>query len=222
MLTRIDHVVIGAPRLDAAVEAFRRIGFAVSADGLAFDEDDYLQLVAAPRDGLQSIALRSDDLAGDTRTRDVAGLPIALAEARGAGQAGKHPNRVQRIDRVYLAVEDVAAAAKRYSRALGLPEPKRERGTVIMADMAVFNLGPTGLTLAQPYGPGVAADALARRGPGPFQVLFRTGSMDAAARWIADQGLPPPARGIRNTGEHAMLVAPEHACGVYIGFVGPA
>ena len=31
-----------------------------------------------------------------------------------------------------------------------------------------------------------------------------------------------PARGIRNTGEHAMLVAPEQACGVYIGFVGPA
>ena len=221
MLTRIDHVVIGAPRLDAAVEAYRRIGFVVSADGFAFNDDDHLQLIAAPRDGLQSIALRSDDLAGDTRKCDLAGLPIAFA-ARRAGQAGRHPNRVQRIDRVYCAVEDVAAAAKRYSRALGLPEPKMERGTVIMADMAVFSLGPTGLTLAQPYGPGVAADALARRGPGPFQVLFRTASMDAAARWIADQGLPPPARGIRNTGEHAMLVPPEHACGVYIGFVGPA
>jgi hypothetical protein len=46
--------------------------------------------------------------------------------------------------------------------------------------------------------------------------------MDAASRWMAEQGLPPPARGIRNTGEHAMLVPPEQACGVYIGFVGPA
>jgi len=35
-------------------------------------------------------------------------------------------------------------------------------------------------------------------------------------------GVPPPARGIRNTGEQAMLDMPEHACGVYIGFVGPA
>jgi hypothetical protein len=39
---------------------------------------------------------------------------------------------------------------------------------------------------------------------------------------MADHGVPPPARGIRNTGEQAMLVAPAHACGVYIGFVGPA
>ena len=29
-------------------------------------------------------------------------------------------------------------------------------------------------------------------------------------------------RGIRNTGEQAMLVHPDEACGVYIGFVGPA
>ena len=56
-----------------------------------------------------------------------------------------------------------------------------------------------------------------RRGP-----LCRTSSMDAAAKWMADHGLPPPARGVRNTGEQAMLVTPEHACGAYIGFVGPA
>jgi hypothetical protein len=46
--------------------------------------------------------------------------------------------------------------------------------------------------------------------------------MDAAARFMADHGVPPPIRGVRNTGEHAMLVGPEHACGAYIGFVGPA
>jgi hypothetical protein len=45
--------------------------------------------------------------------------------------------------------------------------------------------------------------------------------MDAAARAIAAGGLPAPARGVRNTGEEAMLVGPEHACGAYIGFVGP-
>ncbi len=41
-----------------------------------------------------------------------------------------------------------------------------------------------------------------------------------AAKRMADHGAPPPARGIRNTGEQAMLVTPEHACGVYIGFAG--
>jgi len=142
-----------------------------------------------------------------------------LAERRPA-DAG-HPNGVYRTERAYIAVADLAAAVDTYSRVLGMAKPPIERGTVIMAEMAVFQLGPSGLTLAHPYGPGACADALSRRGPGPFQVLYRTKSMDAAARWLSDHGVPPPARGTRNTGEQAMLVPPEHACGAYIGFVGP-
>jgi len=90
-----------------------------------------------------------------------------------------------------------------------------------MSNMAVFQLGPTGLGVVQPYAEGPAADALNRRGPGPFQALYRTTSMGAAARWMQEKGLPPLARGIRNTGEHAMLATPADACGAYIGFVGP-
>jgi hypothetical protein len=48
---------------------------------------------------------------------------------------------------------DVAAAAKEYGRVLGVPAPKMERGTVIHADMAIYQLGPTGLELAQPLLP---------------------------------------------------------------------
>jgi len=146
-----------------------------------------------------------------------------LAERRlQVARAGEHPNGASRLDRVYIAVPDVAASAATYGCVLGMPVPKIRRGTVIKADMAVFDLGPTGLTVAQPAEPGPAAEALARRGPGPFQVLYRTRGMEAAARWIEGHGLPPPARGVRNTGEQAMLVGPEQACGAYIGFVGPA
>jgi hypothetical protein len=84
-----------------------------------------------------------------------------------------------------------------------MPVPKTQRGAVIKADMAVFDLGPTGLT-------------------GPFQVLYRTNGMDAAATWMASHDMPSPARGVRNTGEQAMLVGPEQACGAYLGFAGPA
>ncbi len=146
-----------------------------------------------------------------------------LAERRRqVARAGDHPNGVLRLDRVYIAVTDVGAAAETYARVLGMPVPKTQRGAVIKADMAVFDLGPTGLTVAQPAELGPAAEAIARRGPGPFQILYRTRSMGAAARWMEDHGLPPPARGVRNTGEQAMLVGPEQACGAYIGFVGPA
>jgi glyoxalase-like protein len=146
-----------------------------------------------------------------------------IAERRSQVSAdGRHPNGALRVDRVYIAVTDVGAAAPLYSRVLGIPVPKIQRGAVIKADMAVFDLGPTGLTVAEPKEPGPAAEALEHRGPGPFQALYRTSSMDAAAKWIVDHGLPPPARGIRNTGEQAMLVTPDQACGAYIGFVGPA
>ena len=175
-------------------------------------------------EGLQSIALASDALAADSAAvRARGGVDyLRLVGKSDTQPAGRHPNGVLRIERVYIAVTDVAAAAALYARALGVPAPKMERGTVINADMAIFQFGPTALGLAQPAAPGVCADALARRGPGPFQILYRTSSMDAAAKWMADHGVPPPTRGIRNTGEHAMLVSPEHACGVYIGFVGPA
>jgi catechol 2,3-dioxygenase-like lactoylglutathione lyase family enzyme len=147
--------------------------------------------------------------------------PLAERKAQ-AMRLVPHPNGVMRMERVYIAVPDVAAAAGTYARVLGLPVPKIQRGAVIKADMAVFDLGPTGLTLAQPAEPGPAAEALARRGSGPFQVLHRTHSLDTVARVLAANGVPAPARGVRNTGEQAMLVPPEHGCGAYIGFVGPA
>ena len=185
-------------------------------------EGDRLELVRG-NEGLQSIALASDDPAEDQaamRKRGAVGW-VSLA-APDPSKPARHPNGVARIERVYIAVRDVAASAKEYARVLGVPAPKMERGTVIHADMAIFQFGPTALGLAQPVAPGVCANALERRGPGPFQILYRTSSMDACAKWIADHGVPPPARGIRNTGEQAMLVPPEHACGVYIGFVGMA
>ncbi len=291
MLTRIDHVMICVPDLERGIDAYTRVGFDIYPGGahtgrathnaIAFQQDDYLELLSLRRDaavapgssdarlaeflarggGFRYVAVQSDDLAADVaamRRRGVdvsdptagarrapggqelrwqaaslgAGNPLPiffvqhltpLAERRRqVARSGDHPNGALRLDRVYIAVPDVAAAAEIYGRVLGMPVPKIRRGTVIKADMAVFDLGPTGLTVAQPAEPGPAAEALARRGPGAFQVLYRTRSMDTAARWMEGHGLPPPARGVRNTGEQAMLVGPEQACGAYIGFVGPA
>ena len=135
--------------------------------------------------------------------------------------AGNHPNGVYKLERAYIVTHDAEAAAATYANVLGMPKPVLHKGTVVMSDMAIFEVGPTGLGVVQPYAPGPAADALARRGPGPFQALYRTTSMGAAARWMQAHGMPPPARGVRSNGEHAMLVTPPDACGAYIGFVGP-
>jgi hypothetical protein len=207
-------VIVQSDDLAADVRAMRERGVEVSdpTDGSrqtpAGQQLAWKLAVLGPRDPLPLLIIQHL-------------TPLAERRAQ-VPRAGQHPNGVLRTDRVYIAVLDLAQAAPDYSRVLGMPAPPVQRGAVIKADMAVFDLGPTGLTVAQPAEPGPAAEALSRRGPGPFQVLYRTRSMDAAARWMADHGVPPPARGVRNTGEQAMLVSPEHACGAYIGFVGPA
>lgn len=144
-----------------------------------------------------------------------------LAERRkAAGAADAQPNRVHTLERTYIVVRDAEAEAALYARVLGLPQPALQKGTVIMSNMAVFQIGPTGLGIVTPYAAGPAADALERRGPGPFQALYRTRSMGAAAQWMQSQGMPPLERGMRNTGEQAMLATPKDACGAYVGFVG--
>lgn len=132
-----------------------------------------------------------------------------------------HPNGVYALERAYIVTENVERAAATYAKVLGLAQPAITKGTVIMSNMAVFQIGAMGLGVVQPYAAGPAADALEQRGPGPFQALYRTTSMGDAARWMQEQGLPPLARGVRNTGEHAMLARPTETCGAYIGFVGP-
>jgi catechol 2,3-dioxygenase-like lactoylglutathione lyase family enzyme len=135
---------------------------------------------------------------------------------------GTHPNGAYAIDLAYIVTDNAEAAAATYAKVLGMSKPALRKGTVIMANMAVFDIGANGISVVQPYAAGPAAEALERRGPGPFQALYRTTGMEAAARWMQSQGMPPPERGVRNNGEQAMLVTPKDACGAYVGFVGPA
>ena len=67
---------------------------------------------------------------------------------RRAPAGGRHPNGVLRIERADVAVNDVAKDAATYGRVLGMPVPTVVRGSVIKAEMAVFEIGPTGLGVA--------------------------------------------------------------------------
>ena len=147
--------------------------------------------------------------------------PIAERRKQ-APDTGQHPNGVYKLERAYIVTHDAEVDAAIYANVLGIPKPELHKGTVVMSDMAIFEIGDTGLGVVTPYADGPAADALKRRGPGPFQALYRTTSMGAAARWMQEHGMPPPARGVRSNGEHAMLAIPADTCGAYIGFVGPA
>jgi len=166
-LTHVDHVKIDVPDLAAGVDTYHRIGFdmhAVGAKAIARNQDDFLELKVGPGAGIAAIALRSDSLAADQKAVAARGsIPsVVITDSLQPRNpvAGQNPNGAYKLERVYVAVTDLAAAVAEWRRVLDLREPKMERGTVIMADMAVFQLGPAGLALAQPYAPGAAADAL--------------------------------------------------------------
>jgi len=223
-----------ASRSGASFETFIATGGGIHSIALA--SDDLEADVAAMRG--RGIAV-SDALPGSRTTPDgrtlrwklatldaAHALPLKfiqhltpLAERRPAAAA--HPNAVYTLERSYIVVADAEAKAADCARILGIAQPPLQKGTVIMSNMAIFQLGSTGLGIVTPYADGPASKALQSRGPGAFQALYRTTSMGAAARWMAAQGMPPLERGVRNTGEHAMLATPAEACGAYIGFVGP-
>jgi catechol 2,3-dioxygenase-like lactoylglutathione lyase family enzyme len=222
--SRVDHVSISVPDLGRGVEAYTALGFELQTSGhaaLAYTATAALEIVAAGEPyGLRYIALAGDDL----QAREInPALPVRFVERERRGEsAGRHPNGVLHLERTYIVVPDLQASVDAYARCLDLPVPPVQRGNVIKADMCIFDVGPVGIGVAQPNGPGPAAEALERRGPGVFQVLYRTRSMAAAAEWIEAHGLPRPVVGTRNTGERAMLVGPEHTVGVFVAFVGAA
>ena len=91
--------------------------------------------------------------------------PLAQRRTQAAA-AGNHPNGVYKLERAYIVTHNAEAEAAVYANVLGMPKPELHKGTVVMSDMAIFEIGPTGLGVVQPYAPGPAADALARRGAG--------------------------------------------------------
>jgi hypothetical protein len=209
----IRYIVIQSDDLDADVTAMRARGVDVSdvMDGSrrtpSGQELNWKRAVLGARNPLPLFFIQHLTPVEERRRQ----VPGAFA----------HPNKVYALERAYIVTADAEREAAQYALVLGIVKPPLQRGTVIMSNMAVFQVGPTGLGIAQPYAAGPAADTLERRGPGPFQVLYRTKSMGEASRWMSERGLPPLARGVRNTGEHAMLATPEIACGAYVGFVGP-
>jgi hypothetical protein len=217
---RVDHVSISVPDLLGGIDAYTALGFhlyTTETAAVAYTATAALELVGAG----EPYGIRYIGLTGE-QARDMdSGLPLRFVNRQSRAEpAGRHPNGVLHLERTYIVVPDLQTSAAAYARWLDLPVPPVQQGNVIKADMCIFDVGPVGIGVAQPIGPGPAADALERRGPGPFQVLYRTQSLDAATRWLEAHGLPRPAVGTRNTGERAMLVGPEHTFGVFVAFVG--
>jgi catechol 2,3-dioxygenase-like lactoylglutathione lyase family enzyme len=242
VLTAVDHIVVNVHDLERAADTYSRLGFTVNRAGpsaatarIRFG-DFHLELreLGLPTEGLHSLGLRSDDIETDTRLMNGGEIPIGerslaieLIDEREAedvrrslGAPTSHPNTATELERVYVAVESIDRELNAFETALGIPAPEPEMGTVIMSMMSVFYLGAVGIAVAEPRGEGPTAEALTANGPGMFQVLFRAEHLDEADRFMVDHGMPAPTRGTRLSGESALLVRPENACGAYLAMAG--
>src|SRR5436190_1256420 len=193
--------MICVPELQEGIDVYTRLGFRVYSGGVHHGQGTHNAIGFFQDDYLELLSVR-----GGEHQHASAGLIEFLAHGGGLRYVV-----VQSDD---LAA-DVAAMRRRGVDVSDAIEGGRRTPAGQELRWNVAQLGPSNplpLLFIQHLTP------LAER----KRQVFRAGSMDAAATWMADHGVPPPARGIRNTGEQAMLVGPEHACGAYIGFVGPA
>ncbi len=271
MLTAVDHITARIFDLESAVDTYRRLGFTLThrppsddGQGVAYavfgdfhlEFREHADRSGPGREGLHTLALRSDDVDADVARLRASGvsvadpvddpisvgggslwrrtaavdafIPISLVEhdlhadelqALLGGSTG-HANTTTVLERTYVAVTSIDRVLQAFERVLGRPAPEPEMGTVIMSMMSVFYLGAVGIAVAEPRGAGPTADALDANGPGMFQVLFRAEHLDEAEGFMVLHGMPPPSRGTRLSGESALLVRPENACGIYVAMAG--
>jgi catechol 2,3-dioxygenase-like lactoylglutathione lyase family enzyme len=101
------------------------------------------------------------------------------------------------LDHVILAVRDLEAASRSYSRLLGRGVSWRGEHPAAGTTNALFRLENTYLELLAPAGPGPVAEALQAwlegRGEGPVGLAFGTDDAEACRTWLAERGLAPQA-----------------------------
>ncbi len=223
-----------SPRVLAGATSGREFGEAEGIHGIVFRSDNLDAEVARLKSNGFQVSNPVDDpidRRGGSLPRRTAAvdsyIPVGLVEhhhtaerSTSVGGATAHPNTATVLERTYLAVESIDRELEMFERLLGMPAPGPEMGTVIMSMMSVFYVGDVGVAVAEPRGPGPTANALSANGPGVFQVLFRAEHLDRAAALMVENGVPPPTRGTRLSGESALLVEPAHACNLFVALAG--
>jgi catechol 2,3-dioxygenase-like lactoylglutathione lyase family enzyme len=116
------------------------------------------------------------------------------------GDAHKHANRAVGIQRLGIAVTDIAASKQHYTALLG---PEAALGDIHPPDgtlRSAFQVGGTTIVLMQPAGDALLKEYLQARGEGPYRMDVQVEGANA---------------------RHGH-VEPEASCGVMLKFTGPA
>ena len=132
--------------------------------------------------------------------------------------------KLDRIDHIGVAVEDLGAALALYEGPFGLPGVHRETVPEQGVEAALLDVGDGHVELLAPLGPDTPVGRfLDRRGPGLHHVAYRVPDIDAALQDARAAGLrlldEQPRTGIR--GSRVAFLHPSSTGGVLTEIVQP-
>jgi len=132
--------------------------------------------------------------------------------------------KLDRIDHIGVAVEDLGAALELYGGALGLPDVHREIVAEQGVEAVLLDVGDGHVELLRPLDPETPVGRfLTRRGPGLHHVAYRVSDIDAVLQDARDAGLrlldEEPRTGIRGT--RVAFLHPSATGGVLTEIVQP-
>lgn len=128
-----------------------------------------------------------------------------------------------KLDHVAIAVDDLEAAVKSYSSALGIVDVKYETVESEGVRLAIFKLQEGRIELMQPTSEsGPVADYLRKRGPGIHHLALQTPDVDGEAERMSSAGVRMIG-GVRDGSEGTRIafVHPKSLCGVLAELCSP-
>jgi methylmalonyl-CoA/ethylmalonyl-CoA epimerase len=132
--------------------------------------------------------------------------------------------RLDRIDHIGVAVEDLEAALELYGGALGMPDVHRETVEAQGVEAVLLDVGDGHVELLAALHPDTPVGRfLSRRGPGLHHVAYQVSDVEAALRDARAAGLrlldEQPRDGIRGT--RVAFLHPSTTGGVLTEIVQP-
>ncbi len=115
---------------------------------------------------------------------------VHQVELGGAGGLAPHPNGVERLAEVAVAVRDLDEACRAFEQAYGLrPTGTTQRDEGLMADVSRLPLDSgERIALARPYAEGVASRRIERVGEGVCRASV-TANVETTAAWLRSRGI---------------------------------
>jgi methylmalonyl-CoA/ethylmalonyl-CoA epimerase len=132
--------------------------------------------------------------------------------------------KLDRIDHIGVAVDDLGEALTLYGRSLGMPEVHRETVAAQGVEAVLLDVGDSHVELLAPlHADSPVGRFLTRRGPGLHHVAYRVPDIDAALSAARAAGLQlldeQPRDGIR--GSRVAFLHPKSTGGVLTEIVQP-